>query len=121
MSRRDSKDTWPLDLARILLSLGVLLGHYNIFTFIDGVRTGFTASEQPFYAQLAYLYEFGGLYRVQAFWVISGFVLHLAYLASIRSGAVSGFDFCDAASPGSTRFTSQPCLRLHSSRSCMST
>ncbi|MFZ2266652.1 MAG: acyltransferase [Azonexus sp.] len=82
-----------IDLLRLVLSFGVMLGHYRIFTNVGGAALNFSPEAQPFYAYLRYFYDFGGAYRVPLFWVISGFVLFLRYGDRIAAGSMTGFEF----------------------------
>lgn len=67
-----------IDLLRFASALAVLLWHYQHFSFIANQPLGFSTEAQPLYALLAPLYRFG-LYGVQVFWCISGFIFFWKY------------------------------------------
>lgn len=62
-----------LDLLRFLLSISVILFHYQHFYAPFNVAPKTFTSDQPFYSILFPLYIQGGL-AVPIFWVISGFI-----------------------------------------------
>lgn len=71
-----------LDAARALAAIAVLLWHYQLFYFAPG---GYEsppdlASREPLYALLMPFYA-AGLYAVEIFWMISGFVFANVYYA----------------------------------------
>ena len=63
---------------RGLAALSVLLWHYQHFFFTDS--SAFEVSQQPFYPFIKTFY-LDGLFAVQLFWAISGFVLCHSYIS----------------------------------------
>lgn len=70
-----------LDASRMVAAVAVLFWHYQHF-FVPPVAYEFHVrrSIQPFYHQLAWLYDYGHV-AVEYFWVVSGFVFAHVYLA----------------------------------------
>lgn len=83
--QRDSK-LLGLELIRFTCSFAVLLWHYRHFYALPGAPE-FVHRDQPLYAVLTPLYDFG-IYGVQLFWGISGFIFFWKYGAAIAEGAV---------------------------------
>src|SRR5687768_15414622 len=79
-----------LELLRFASALAVLVFHYSHFAHIDvkSVNTGPT----PCCALLWPFYDYG-LYGVQLFWWIIGYIFFWKYGAAIRSRAVAARDF----------------------------
>lgn len=72
-----------LDMSRGFAALAVLVWHYQHF-FYDGTTNVLASAgrdQQPLYAALSRLYHYGH-YGVQYFWMLSGFVFTVTYLAS---------------------------------------
>lgn len=78
-----------IDLLRFLGCLAIAIWHYQHFGFVGDALSDFRVNEQPFYDWLRLLYEYGGQFRVQAFWAISGFVLLLTYGRRIATHAIT--------------------------------
>ena len=90
ISSRDSK-LLGLELLRFLSAVAVLFWHYNHFYKTVGAPT-FVPAAQPWHAWLWPVYDFG-LYGVQLFWCISGFIFAWKYARPIAAGVVSGRRF----------------------------
>ena len=80
-----------LELVRFACAFAVLVWHYQHFYDILGAPQ-FVRAEQPLHAPLALFYGFG-LFGVQLFWGISGFIFFWKYGQAIASGAVGGAKF----------------------------
>ena len=80
-----------LELLRFLAALAVLFWHYNHFYDTVGAPQ-FIPSAQPWHAWLWPFYDFG-LFGVQLFWCISGFIFAWKYSRPIAAGAISGRQF----------------------------
>ncbi|WP_294124082.1 acyltransferase [Sphingomonas sp.] len=80
-----------LELLRFLAAMAVLFWHYNHFYDMVGSRP-FVASAQPWHAWFWPFYDFG-LFGVQLFWCISGFIFAWKYSGPVASGTVSGRQF----------------------------
>jgi peptidoglycan/LPS O-acetylase OafA/YrhL len=80
-----------LEVIRFLCAMAVLVWHYQHFYKAAG-SPEFVRSEQPFYGALSLFYEYG-LYGVQIFWAISGFIFFWKYGEAIARGVVSGSRF----------------------------
>ena len=73
-----------LDFSRLLAACAVLFWHYQHF-FVPPVTFEFHVrrSISPFYAQIAWLYDYGHV-AVEYFWAVSGFVFAHVYLADTK-------------------------------------
>jgi peptidoglycan/LPS O-acetylase OafA/YrhL len=80
-----------LELLRFASALAVLVFHYRHFAYVVGTPA-LEPGAVPLHAILWPLYDYG-LYGVQVFWGISGFIFFWKYGAVIRSGAVAARDF----------------------------
>src|ERR1051325_10002185 len=80
-----------LELLRFLAALAVLFWHYNHFYDMVGAPP-FIAVAQPLHSWLRPFYDFG-LFGVQLFWCISGFIFAWKYARPIGAGLVSGRQF----------------------------
>ncbi|MEQ7872804.1 acyltransferase [Sphingomonas sp. ASV193] len=80
-----------LELLRFVCAFAVLVWHYQHFYHMGGSQP-YVRSAQPLYALLAPFYELG-LYGVQFFWAISGFIFFWKYGATITEGAIGGGKF----------------------------
>ncbi len=82
-----------LEVLRFLSALAVLVWHYQHFWFMGtDLPAHFVRSDQPLYPFFRLFYEWG-VYGVQVFWFISGYIFFWKYLASIRDRQVSGWRF----------------------------
>jgi len=80
-----------LELLRFLSAMAVLFWHFTQFGQMAGlqpVRSG----TQPLYALFAPFYDYG-LYGVQVFWGISGYIFFWKYGEAIHSKSVAARDF----------------------------
>jgi peptidoglycan/LPS O-acetylase OafA/YrhL len=73
-----------IELLRFVCACAVLLWHYQHFSYIAHQAHDFDPTRQPFYAALSFLYRYG-LYGVQVFWCISGFIFFWKYGAAIAA------------------------------------
>jgi peptidoglycan/LPS O-acetylase OafA/YrhL len=80
-----------LEVLRFLSALAVLFWHYSHFGQIAGMQP-VERGTQPFHAPFWLFYDYG-LYGVQVFWGISGFIFFWKYGAAIHAKAVSARDF----------------------------
>ena len=77
-----------IDLLRFMICLGIVIWHYQHFSFLGRSLPGFDVRQQPFYDWFRLFYENGHQFRVQLFWSISGFVLFLAYGRAIAGRSI---------------------------------
>lgn len=89
--RTDSDKLLGLELLRFGSALAVLFFHYRHFSQVVGAGS-ISRDAVPFHPLLWPLYEYG-LYGVQIFWGISGYIFFWKYGAAIHSGAVAARDF----------------------------
>lgn len=76
-----------LELIRFICSLGVLIFHYQHFYEISG-SVPFVPSEQPLRELLAPFYDYG-VYGVQIFWGISGFIFFWKYGTAVQNRRIT--------------------------------
>jgi len=88
---RASDKLLGLELLRFTSALAVLIFHYRHFAQLPGLR-GFDLATAPFHDMLWPVYDYG-LYGVQVFWGISGYIFFWKYGAAIHSGAVAAGNF----------------------------
>lgn len=81
-----------LEVLRFLAAVAVLVWHYQHFWYVGAEPVGFERSAQPLYPFLKLFYE-SGVYGVQVFWMISGFIFFWKYLEKIGHGRVDGWTF----------------------------
>jgi len=82
-----------LDFMRVVLSFGVIVFHYYFFSYITTTPVRFEPERLPFYQQLYFFYNYGGEYRIPAFWCLSGFLYFWKYGAKIADGRAEASDF----------------------------
>jgi peptidoglycan/LPS O-acetylase OafA/YrhL len=80
-----------LELLRFLSAMAVLFWHYSHFGQMAGMQP-IERGAQPLHAPFALFYDYG-LYGVQVFWGISGYIFFWKYGASIHAKAVSARNF----------------------------
>lgn len=80
-----------LELLRFVCALAVLFWHYRHFYRTVGAPD-FVQTAQPWYAPFALFYDYG-LFGVQLFWGISGFIFFWKYGQAIRDRTVTGAQF----------------------------
>ena len=90
-ARSDVDKLLGLELLRFASALAVLFFHYRHFAQMADAPA-VLRSAVPYYGLLWPLYEYG-LYGVQIFWGISGYIFFWKYGSAIRSGAVAARDF----------------------------
>jgi len=81
-----------LELLRFASALAVLIWHYQHFWYVADMPVDFIREKQPLYGLLWPLYNYG-VYGVQVFWIISGYIFFWKYAAGIADGRVSGWKF----------------------------
>jgi peptidoglycan/LPS O-acetylase OafA/YrhL len=92
-NRKEEGKILGIELLRFVSAIAVLVWHYQHFAFVGGaLPADFTVSRQPFYSVLRLFYT-NGLYGVQVFWCISGFIFFWKYGDSIARKKVSGYAF----------------------------
>src|SRR5262245_23125840 len=79
-----------LELLRFLSAMAVLFWHFTHFGQMAGMQPIKTGT-QPLHAPFALFYDYG-LYGVQVFWGISGYIFFWKYAAAIHSKAVTARD-----------------------------
>ncbi|MGB0722493.1 MAG: acyltransferase family protein [Gammaproteobacteria bacterium] len=85
---------WPtrltaLDVSRGLAALSVVLWHWQHFAFSAGqLPLGFDRQTQPLYPVLKLFYEHGDM-AVDYFFILSGFIFHWLYGASVAAGTMT--------------------------------
>jgi peptidoglycan/LPS O-acetylase OafA/YrhL len=77
-----------IELLRFVCACAVLLWHYQHFSYVANQAHDFITARQPFYGALALFYRYG-LYGVQVFWCISGFIFSWKYGAAIAARQVT--------------------------------
>ncbi|MGB0714174.1 MAG: acyltransferase family protein [Gammaproteobacteria bacterium] len=89
---------WPqrltaLDVSRGVAALSVVLWHWQHFAY-SGVSpaSDFERSDQPLYAPLRLFYEHGDM-GVDYFFILSGFIFHWLYGASVENRSVTAGRF----------------------------
>jgi peptidoglycan/LPS O-acetylase OafA/YrhL len=80
-----------LELLRFLSAMAVLFWHFTHFGQMAGMEP-IKAGTQPLHAPFALFYNYG-LYGVQIFWGISGYIFFWKYGAAIHATAVTARDF----------------------------
>lgn len=87
-------DLRGLDLLRFILSISVIIWHYQHFfyPFVSFQQRGLFLEKQPFFSFLEVFYT-KGYYAVQTFWLISGVIFYKVYQERISSGQITFFNF----------------------------
>jgi peptidoglycan/LPS O-acetylase OafA/YrhL len=80
-----------LELIRFICAFAVLLWHYRHFYGVSG-SPAFDQAAQPLHGLFAPFFDYG-LFGVQLFWGISGFIFFWKYGTAIAERAVSGAKF----------------------------
>jgi peptidoglycan/LPS O-acetylase OafA/YrhL len=80
-----------LEIVRFACAFAVLVWHYQHFYSVVGAPE-FVRSAQPLHSALALFYDFG-LFGVQLFWGISGFIFFWKYGHPIADSVVGGVKF----------------------------
>jgi len=78
-----------LEIVRFGAAVAVLFWHYQNLWWTPNGLTGFSREAQPLYRYFAVFYEFG-LYGVQVFWSISGYIFFWKYRDAVAERRVSG-------------------------------
>ncbi len=77
-----------LELIRFVCACAVLFWHYKHFAFVPDGSFTLISSKQPFYAAFGLFYDHG-IYGVQIFWCISGYIFFWKYGAAIAQRTLS--------------------------------
>jgi peptidoglycan/LPS O-acetylase OafA/YrhL len=82
-----------LEVLRFLAALAVLVWHYQHFWFVgDAPAAGFVRADQPLYGAFRLFYE-AGVYGVQVFWGISGYIFFWKYRRAISQERLGAWEF----------------------------
>ncbi len=81
-----------LEALRFLSALAVLFWHYQHFWYVGPDPVGFARADQPLYPAFQLFYEWG-VYGVQVFWLISGFIFFWKYRDDIHDRTTSAWRF----------------------------
>lgn len=81
-----------LELIRFISAFSILIWHYQHFTFLGDKAVNFNRNEQPFYEFLSVFYDHG-LFGVQIFWCISGFIFFWKYRDIISEKSIQAKQF----------------------------
>lgn len=81
-----------LEVLRFLSAVAVLVWHYQHFWYVGAQAVDFERSAQPLYPALSLFYEWG-VYGVQVFWMISGFIFFWKYLDILHAQRMDGCRF----------------------------
>jgi peptidoglycan/LPS O-acetylase OafA/YrhL len=81
-----------LEVLRFAAALAVVLWHYQHFAFTADKSTALIKQQFPFYDLLEPFYEVG-LFGVQLFWCISGYIFFWKYVTAIADRSVDGRTF----------------------------
>jgi len=93
-----NKYSWPkhlyaIDVSRGIASLAVVLWHWQHFAYkSSSLSTDFVKDDQPFYGVLQIFYD-AGIYGVDYFFLLSGFIFFWLYKDSIKSGYTRAWNF----------------------------
>jgi peptidoglycan/LPS O-acetylase OafA/YrhL len=81
-----------LELLRFTAAIAVLFWHYQNLWYTPAGLVGFVRENQPFYRYFSVFYQFG-LYGVQVFWSISGYIFFWKYREAVAERRVDGYTF----------------------------
>jgi peptidoglycan/LPS O-acetylase OafA/YrhL len=81
-----------IELLRFVCACAVLLWHYQHFAYVAYHAQQFDPLRQPFYGALSFFYRYG-LYGVQVFWCISGFIFFWKYGAPVAAHRIGAGRF----------------------------
>jgi peptidoglycan/LPS O-acetylase OafA/YrhL len=81
-----------LELVRFIAAFAILIWHYKHFTYFENKPVDFFLELQPFFSKLSFFYIYG-LYGVQIFWCVSGFIFFWKYKDLIVRKEISGREF----------------------------
>lgn len=81
-----------IELLRFVCAFAVLMWHYQHFSYVANQAHEFDPTRQPFYALLSFFYRYG-LYGVQVFWCVSGFIFFWKYGAALARRGVTARRF----------------------------
>jgi peptidoglycan/LPS O-acetylase OafA/YrhL len=77
-----------LEVIRFISAFGILIWHYQHFSFVADKPENFNREQQPYYSLLDIFYNYGGA-SVQIFWCLSGFIFFWKYREKISSNSIS--------------------------------
>jgi len=77
-----------LEVIRFLAACGVLFVHYHHFCHIDPWKADYGIPSYPFFHSVPFLYSLGGMWAVQIFWCLSGFIFFWKYQSLIADRKV---------------------------------
>ncbi|EEV7017300.1 acyltransferase [Escherichia coli] len=86
------KRIYTLDVLRGFAALSVVLWHWQHFFMKNNAASGIIINRQPFYEFFFVFYHYG-LYAVELFFVISGFIFFYLYADNIHSNKTSAKTF----------------------------
>jgi len=89
---KTSQKLLGLEIVRFVAALAVLFWHYQNLWWTPAGLGDFVRSEQPLFRYCRFLYEYG-LYGVQVFWTISGYIFFWKYRAAVADHRVGGKTF----------------------------
>jgi peptidoglycan/LPS O-acetylase OafA/YrhL len=81
-----------LEILRFSAAVAVLFWHYQNFWSTPAGLLGFVREQQPLYHYFSAFYQFG-LYGVQVFWSISGYIFFWKYRETISERRITGKAF----------------------------
>ena len=81
-----------LEAIRFISAFSILIWHYQHFLFFEDKAVNFSPNLQPFYSYLEFFYHWG-LYGVNIFWCVSGFIFFWKYKNLILEKKISGKNF----------------------------
>ena len=81
-----------LEIIRFISAFAILVWHYQHFTYFEDKPVDFIIESQPFFSILSFFYTWG-LYGVQIFWCVSGFIFFWKYRDLIIENKISGKRF----------------------------
>jgi peptidoglycan/LPS O-acetylase OafA/YrhL len=81
-----------LEVARFVSAFGVLVWHYQHFSFTGGETGLLDPHEQPMFFLLKPFFLYG-FYGVEFFWTLSGFIFFVTYSEKLRRGQVGAAQF----------------------------
>lgn len=81
-----------LELIRFISAFGILIWHYQHFSFVADKPENFNREQQPYYFIFNLFYNYGGV-GVQIFWCLSGFIFFWKYREEISSHSINFRNF----------------------------
>jgi len=81
-----------LEIVRFVSAFAILVWHYQHFLFFEDRAIDFIKDLQPFFSHLNFFYDWG-LYGVEIFWCVSGFIFFWKYKNLIIEKKISAKNF----------------------------